>query len=74
MADMDDNFFRFVNVNTRRLTTVNDIGSRIDHINQFLAIEKKCDIIACTETHLDDTVDEHSISIDGFSLIRKDRE
>ena len=62
MAAMYDNFVRFVHVNTRSLTTVNGIGARIDHINQFLAIEKKCDIIACTETNLDDTVDEHLIS------------
>ena len=70
---MDNKCLRFVHVNARSLTTVSDIGARIDHIKQFFVTEKDCDIIACTETHLDDSVDENLIYLNGYSFFRRDR-
>ena len=33
--------FKFVHVNTRGIKTTNDLGRRIDHINEFFCLDLK---------------------------------
>ena len=65
--------FTFAYANVRSITASDDTGSRIDHISNLLILPHKCDLFACTETHLSDLIDDDRISISNFSLIRRDR-
>ena len=65
--------FSICQINVRSLLTVNDTGSRLDHIEQELTIDNHYDIIAMTETHLSPDIPDNDISINNYQLYRKDR-
>ena len=65
--------FNFAHLNVRSLTTVSDTGPRLQHIQDLLLSRWRCDVFACTETHLDKNIDDSRINIPSYSVIRKDR-
>ena len=65
--------FTFIHMNVRSLTHHSDLGSRIDHIRELLIGPHSCNVFACSETHLDDSVDDSLVSIPAFNQVRKDR-
>ena len=64
---------KFCHLNVRGLTSVNDTGARLDHIEQTCCIDDKYDIIAMTESHLGPGVTDDIISISDYQLFRMDR-
>ncbi|MFZ2539900.1 MAG: reverse transcriptase domain-containing protein [Oscillospiraceae bacterium] len=64
---------KFAHVNVRSLLVNNDLGSRLEHLEEFIINELNCDILACTETHLDNDISENEISIDNYNVILKNR-
>ena len=59
-------------LNVRSITVCNDLGRRTDHINEFICKALECHLVACTETHLDNSVGDDEIRIDGYYFLRKD--
>lgn len=51
---------------------INGIRSKLDEV-KLLLDESSLDLLAITETHLSDNVDDDEIMIENYSLIRKDR-
>ena len=70
---MESNHINIAHINTRSITVSNESGVRIDHINEFLIKDLRCDVVACTETHLSDAVANDDIAIVNFSIERRDR-
>ena len=66
------NTLNFGHVNARSLTAISETGSRIDEVKMFVR-QYKIDILAVTETHLDDSIDDASIYIEDFIVYRNDR-
>ena len=62
----------FGQVNIRSILKISETGSRLDELKHFMSENKIC-ILALTETHLGDSIDDDVIAIDGFKLFRKDR-
>ena len=52
-----------------------NIRSLIKHIDQFRYFlkEKQFDIICLNETLLDETINDHEVNIEGYDIVRKDR-
>ena len=73
LVKMEKAHINIAHINVRSLTVINNLGRRIVRIKQFLINDCDCDVIACTETHLDSTVEDHEVEIEGYQLIRKDR-
>ena len=64
----------FCHLNVRSITHIDSDGFvHIDHIEQTLTVDKHCDLIAMTETHLSSEILDHEIAIPGYQLFRKDR-
>ena len=59
-------------LNVTSITVCNDLGKRTDHINEFICKTLECHLVACTETHLDNSVGDDEIRIDGYYFLRKD--
>ena len=51
-----------------------NIRSLIEHIDQFRYFlkERQFDIICLNETILDETINDHEVSIQGYDIVRKD--
>ena len=62
-------FLKLCHVNARSLTTLH----RLELIEHFLVLSDKYDIIAISETHIDDTVSSYNLELPGYSLFRRDR-
>ena len=58
-------------LNVRSLTANNDLGKRTEHINEFICKQFDCHLVACTETHLDNSVDDDDINIEGYFFLKK---
>lgn len=54
------------------LSNVRSLGNKLDEVELRVA-ELRPDLIVLTETWLDDTYDERSISINSYHAVRKDR-
>ena len=68
---MDDINIAYANV--RSITAITELGSRVDHIQHLLLEPNNCSIFCCTETHLNDSVDDDVIMIPSYSILRNDR-
>jgi len=65
---------KFCYINISSLLANSNIGlPRIDILRDFCCREHSHDVILLTETHLDNTIEDSEISIEGYQLFRKDR-
>ena len=63
----------FAYANVRSITASNDLGCRIDHLKDLLIMPNNCDLFLCSETHLDQSIDNDVIAIPNYNIIRRDR-
>lgn len=47
--------------------------NKIDELKHCLSIYENIDVVCITETHLNDTILDTELSIDGYKFFRKDR-
>lgn len=63
---------------------INTQGLKVAHLNfngltnkmseiRFLLQETRFDILGLTETHLNNKIEDHQISVDGYKLVHKDK-
>ena len=68
------NSFSVCHVNVRSILCTSEGGpSRFELLCDLLVKQNDFDVVALTETHIDSNIDSSLISIDGYSLFRKDR-
>ena len=65
--------FTFAYANVCSITVSNDLGCRIDHLKDLLIVSNNCDLFLCSETHLDESIDNDVIAIPNYRIIRRDR-
>ena len=63
----------FCHLNIRSLVQQSDCGTRFDHLYNYVCRDNIYDVIALTETHLSDDIDDDEINLDGYTLFRLDR-
>ena len=63
----------FCRINIRSILFQNEDIPRINLLHNFITKEYCCDIVALTETHLDNSINSSELELDGYSLFRKDR-
>ena len=61
--------FKIAHLNIRSITA----PSRLDDVENLLLHYHNFDILALTETHLDNTVTDNSLHINGYQFFRRDR-
>ena len=52
---------------------VNRLYSKLDEIKLYLKIHYSVTIYCCSETSLNDNISDHQITIEGYNIIRRDR-
>ena len=66
--------FSVCHLNIRSILSTSDGGpSRFDLLCDFVTKQNDFEVIALTETHIDNSVDSSLIEIEGYHLFRKDR-
>ena len=60
-------------INIRSILSVDDSGSRLDHLYNYMCKDNKIDIMFLSETKLDNTIKNEDIDIEGYQVYRKDR-
>ena len=63
----------FCHPNICSLVQQSDWGTRFDHLYNYVCRDNIYDVIALTETHLSDDIDDDEINLDGYTLFRLDR-
>ena len=63
----------FCHVNIRSILATSDCGPRIDHLHNFACTDNNYDIIALTETHLSEDINDDELMFEGYDLFRLDR-
>ena len=63
----------FCHLNIRSVLKKSDCGPRLHHLYNFACKENNYDIIALTETHLSNDIDDDELNLEGFNLFRFDR-
>ena len=51
---------------------INSLSTKIDHL-RFMLKNHPFHVISVSETHCDDTITDQELSLDGFTILRKDR-
>ena len=52
---------------------VNRLYNKLDEIKLYLKIHYSVTIYCCSETFLNDNISDHQITIEGYNIIRRDR-
>ena len=60
-------------VNIRSLLCQNGVIPRLTLLHNFATKENQFDIVALSETHLDNTINSNELDMEGYTLFRKDR-
>ena len=63
----------FCHLNVRSLLQQSDIGKRFDHLYNYVCRDNCYDVVALTETHLSQDIDDNEINIENYTLFRIDR-
>ena len=62
----------FCHLNIRSLLQQSDIGKRFDHLYNYVCRDNCYDVVALTETHLSQDIDDNEINIENCTLFRMD--
>ena len=60
-------------MNVRSMLQQSDVGSRFNHLYNYICRDNCYDVVALTETHLSQDIDDNEINIENYTLFRFDR-